>query len=411
MILQSLKNNKIKNIFIFVCDSLRWDYTPRYILDQGISIKTIASSLYTAPSFPSIISGLYPTKTGVYNWQNKINPLLHGILNINKFNHSLWCETTWPEVPPWESHLHNVLGNPKGIHLQKIPEPFVYIEDDKGGHCPHNIPFDKYGSFHEYYRDIGKKGIHELRKQYKNGINSSAKRFEKRIEILKERKLLDQTLIVFTSDHGELLGEYGGLVDHGRPACPELIYVPTIFIHPSLTPQIINNKIIRHVDLCPTIYSILQKQLPYKSDGIDLTKDSFPNVGLNYRIGGYYNSKTFYDKLLNYEIMSIWDEKGGHVFQKSNKFWSGFIHFYNLFLQRKTNYSFFQENLKHNSKNKLNDIAKIIQTLDKSHIKYGNPEINKSQAEEIIYDQQKPIQEFKEKIKIKNSLKHIKNLS
>jgi len=56
MILNRLKSQDIKNMMIFVSDSLRWDYTPVSILNMGISTKTVASSLYTASSFPIIIS-------------------------------------------------------------------------------------------------------------------------------------------------------------------------------------------------------------------------------------------------------------------------------------------------------------------------------------------------------------------
>ena len=79
MILKELKTEKINNIVIFVCDSLRWDYTPQSVIDKGITIKTIAASLYTAPSFPSIISGLYPPKTGIYNWEVKISNYIKGL--------------------------------------------------------------------------------------------------------------------------------------------------------------------------------------------------------------------------------------------------------------------------------------------------------------------------------------------
>ena len=52
--------DKIKNVVIFVCDALRYDYTPDIISNMGIKAKMIASSNFTAPTFPSIISGLYP---------------------------------------------------------------------------------------------------------------------------------------------------------------------------------------------------------------------------------------------------------------------------------------------------------------------------------------------------------------
>ena len=45
--LSQIRSQNIENIVIYVCDSLRWDYTPESIMDMGITIKTVASSLYT----------------------------------------------------------------------------------------------------------------------------------------------------------------------------------------------------------------------------------------------------------------------------------------------------------------------------------------------------------------------------
>ena len=184
MCLKELKNLKINNIVIYVSDSLRWDYTPQSILDMGISIKTISSSLYTASSFPCIVSGLYPTKTGVSTWEDILPANLRGILNFDDYNTSLWCETTWTDLPPWKSQIHSVLGNPKGISLKEISPPFVYIEDDKGGHCPYGFEFNKYKRFDHFFREYGKKGVDELIKQYKKGVEQSATNFKNRLKIL-----------------------------------------------------------------------------------------------------------------------------------------------------------------------------------------------------------------------------------
>jgi len=402
MILKEINKKDISNIFIFVCDSLRWDYAPKAILNKGIAIKTIASSLYTAPSFPCIISGLYPNKTGVHNWENILKNKLRGMFNFQGYHKSLWCETTWIDLPPWDSDLHRVLGKPPGISLEKISEPFVYIEDDKGGHCPYGIPFGNYNTFDEYYLEIGKLGNAELRTQYQKGVEQSVNRFEKRIQLLQERNLLDQTLVIFTSDHGELLGEYGGFVDHGRPPCPELIYVPTVFIHPSLTPKIIQDEIISHIDVFPTISSILDKKLHYEPDGIDLTKEELPKMGLNYRIGGYFDSRDFFDTLTNYRAVSVWDEKGGHIFHSLNRYVALALFSYLIFFKHHPEFTYFNENLKHNSKAQLKDLKSIIQHLIKPYQQYGIPKIDKKQAKQLIDRQQRESLRFSEKMKIDN---------
>lgn len=399
MQLHHLKKEDIKNILIYVCDSLRWDYTPKVIFNKGIGVKTIASSLYTAPSFPCLISGLYPNKTGVYNWQDILKKELRGLFNFRGYNSSLWCETTWTDLPPGDSDLHHVLGRPFGISLKEIKEPFVYIEDDKGGHCPYGIDFGHYETFDQYYKEVGKYGNDELRTQYKKSIETSIHHFENRLQTLNERGLEDNTLVIFTSDHGELLGEYGGLVDHGRPPCPELIYVPTVFIHPSIAPEKIDSHIIRHIDIFPTIASLLNEQTTYTPDGIDLTNQDFPKIGMNFRIGGYFHPRTIFDRLTIYQALSIWDSNGGHSFQPLNKNIS-FAKFLFMLISKHPEFTYFHEHLKYQSKNKLNDMKTILKTLTQPHYKYGQPSINKKEAKNLIDSQQQESLKFSEKMKI-----------
>lgn len=407
MILQQLKKQNIKNILLFVSDSLRWDYTPKKIIEEGVTLKTIASSLYTAPSFPSIFSGLYPPKTGVYNWENILKKNLRGLFNFNGYKHSLWCETTWTNSPPWESDLHNVLGKPEGVPLEEIKIPFIYVENDKGGHCPYGISFGKYKSFQEFYREYGKKGNSELRKQYTLGVKESEKNLYKRIETLKERNLLDETLIIFTSDHGELLGEYGGLVGHGRPPCPELVYVPTIFIHPSLETQKITNNIIRHVDLFPTIASILNRPIQYQVDGVDLTKTQLPLNGLNFRIGGYFKAQRMIERWMDCNSTSMWNHDGGHIFQSLSRKRALILFLYKILIQHHPEFAYFYENVRSNSQNKFKDLLEILQKLTKPYIKYGEPQLTKNEAKKIISQKIIESKQFKEKMKINEAINRI----
>ncbi len=406
MILNQLKSQDIKNIVIFVCDSLRWDYTPISILDKGISIKTVASSLYTASSFPSIISGLYPPKTGVHTWEDLLPRNIRGILEFNGYNSSLWCETTWTDLPPNESDIHRILGNPKGVSLENIEQPFIYVEDDKGGHCPYGIPSGEYmgGGCPEFFKEYGKKGREELIMQYKKGIKQSIGQFKKRIEILEDKGLIQNTLIIFTSDHGELLGEYGGLTYHNRPPCPELVYVPTVFIHPLLKTNKVNNNIIRHVDFYPTIASIINKKISYKVDGVDLTSESFHSIGLSFRFGGYFKARSKIENWMRYEASSVWDFHGGHIFHELGKFRALSFFFYKILIQKHPRFNFMRENLKKNPSKKYIEYKKALKHLSSPHIRYLEPHFSEYTAKEFINNYLKESLEFRERIRIKNSI-------
>jgi hypothetical protein len=412
MILKDLKSRNIRNIVIFVCDSLRWDYIPQSIVNMGITIKTVASSLYTATSFPSMISGLYPPKTGVHTWDDLLPKSIRGLLDLDGINSSLWCETTWTYFPPDKSALHMVMGNPKGISLGEIESPFVYIEDDKGGHCPYGLPLGQHmgegcGKFFEEY---SKKGKEALKKQYKLGIEQSAENFKKRINILKERNLLDSTLIIFTSDHGELLGEYGGLIGHGRPPCAEMVYVPTVFIHPLLNHEYIDNKIIRHVDLFPTIASILNKRISYKVDGFDLTSSPFPSIGLNFKFGGYFKANNILKKLMFYNACGAWDSYGGHIFHGLSRNRALIFFLYKMFIQRHGEFKFMLEDSKKDPSGRFNCYKRALYQLTSPYIKSLNPHFSKDNANKIIEDLLKESRDFQEKLRIKNKINKLKQI-
>ena len=388
--LHILRSKNIRNIFIFVCDSLRWDYTPTRIIQKGITFKTIASSLYTAPSFASIISGVYPPRHGVDTWEDILPNNKRGLLTIDGYNISLWCETTWIDQAPNESSIHQILGNPPGISLEEIFTPFIYIEDDKGGHCPYGLPFEEFGGggCPKFYKEYAKKGREALIKQYKEGIRQSIQRFEKRLEILKKRGIIDNTLVIFTSDHGELLGEYGGLTGHGRPACPELVYVPTIFIHPSLKTKEIKEGVMRHVDLYPTIAGILNIKVPYKTDGVNLLNQPYPKIGLSFRKGGFFKTGRI-KKFFRYSVSSAWDYYGGHIFHELGLLRGSILFFYNIFVRKSKEFCFLIESTKiDNFFQKTKKYLSALKHLSFSYLEYSHPQcqLSKNKALRLIND-------------------------
>jgi len=390
--MEELKIEGIKNIFIFICDSLRWDFLPEDIKKLGVTFKTIASSLYTGSSVPSMVSGLYPPKHGVFTWVDKLPADKRGLLNLEGYNVSVWCETTWTQYPPDQSQLHDVLGNPPGIPLDEIKPPFVFIEDDKGGHCPYGLPFGQYagGGCPDFFAEFGKKPREELVEHYEKGIKQSADRFFKRIETLEKRGLLEETLIIFTSDHGELLGEYGGLVGHGEPACPELIYVPTVFIHSNFPKNItVNSGVLRHVDFYPTIVEgILNKEIAYDSDGINILKYSkFPQYGFNFRKGGYIKSKFPLKDKVRYNALSFWEKDGGYVWHEMSRFWAQLAYFSKIVVFKHPLFSYFRNvNKQKGVIEKIKSVRLVLETFVSREIKYGEPETPHDRAYQIIRD-------------------------
>lgn len=326
-VLANLKQGspRIDNVLIFVSDSLRWDYLPASVAARGVTFKTVASSLFTASSFPSMVTGLYPPGHSVHSFFDRLPRDVSSLFNLPGFNTSLWNENTWIGCdPPESTALHRLLGQRRRVPLDQIDPPFIYVEDEKGGHCPFGWSFEnrEYEEWEcdKFFEDYGQRDRGDLVAKYCQGIERSVREFEKRLEILRRRGLLDTTLVIFTSDHGELLGEYGGHVGHGEIACPQVAYVPTVFIHPRLPGGVSlgDRGVLRHVDLYPTVVDILGMDVPSHTSGVSaLAGERLPSVGYNHmevsstrRVLG--RSVTF-----THREISVWDKDGGHVFRES----------------------------------------------------------------------------------------------
>lgn len=82
------------------------------------------------------------------------------------------------------------------------------------------------------------------------------------LDELKETGLLEKTLVVITSDHGEMLGENGGPMGHGWRVTPQLANVPLIILDPDHPGYKINQAIGSSVDLLPTMLDCLGIPVP-----------------------------------------------------------------------------------------------------------------------------------------------------
>ncbi len=73
------------------------------------------------------------------------------------------------------------------------------------------------------------------------------------VDTLKKRSLLDDTIIIYTSDNGLMLGEHGGLRDK-RAAYEPSIRVPMLVRYPKLAPRgKVNEELVLGIDLLPSL--------------------------------------------------------------------------------------------------------------------------------------------------------------
>ncbi|RDZ48222.1 hypothetical protein C5B86_04015 [Haloferax sp. Atlit-19N] len=288
--------SEIENVVIFVVDALRWDSLPTEVESKGIVRKTIAQSLYTVPSFSSIATGLYPQEHGANGWGERISSDVDTIFDLDGYDTGFY-----QEVPPNKDAVYSVLRQTEQTPLSDLEPPFVYMERDLSPH----MPLLSYSDTQQYFKQK-KNNWSEIERDYNKAVAESVSTFEDRLDYLESEGILDKTLVVFTSDHGELLGEHGCAL-HSSPAVPELVYVPTVFIHPSLDSSYLNTgEVIEHVDITSTVTGNL-KGTNFETSGTDILNSSRDrNWGYNHiRINR--GGRTFYD------ADSLWTEDGGYV--------------------------------------------------------------------------------------------------
>ncbi|NHN65061.1 sulfatase-like hydrolase/transferase [Haloarcula sp. JP-Z28] len=210
----------------------------------------------------------------------------------------------------------------------------------------------------------------EIQQHYSEMVKKSANRFEERIKLLENRDLRESTLIVYLGDHGELLGEHG-LVSHSTPSIPELVYVPTVFIHPDISKSGIQPETIGQIDIVPTVLSALNKSgSRLRPEGVNLFEE-VPSERYN---DGMHTYSIRGRDVKIYQSAGLWDGEGGHTFT------SHFGRLLTPLIIAKRSRGWNREFLKTNPR----QIPQAIRTLATHHTEYSNPGFSKKVARETI---------------------------
>ncbi len=103
--------------------------------------------------------------------------------------------------------------------------------------------------------------------QYDGNIAYVDHRLNELFEALRERHLLDKTVVIITADHGEEFYEHYGW-GHGKSLYREVIHVPMIVRYPAFFPQgKVSQANVQHIDLLPTILDLTGVPAPKHLEG------------------------------------------------------------------------------------------------------------------------------------------------
>lgn len=127
---------------------------------------------------------------------------------------------------------------------------------------------------------------------YEASVYYLDKELEKLYEVLKKNGLLDHTIIIFTSDHGELLNSRG--YTHGHPPMlyEELLRIPMMITGPDI-PNISVDGLRANIDLAPTIADIAGVPSAEEFEGKSLLEDPLETSRTYFAGVSHYKAKTF----------------------------------------------------------------------------------------------------------------------
>lgn len=88
---------------------------------------------------------------------------------------------------------------------------------------------------------------------YLNNLHYLDMQIEQIFNHLKQKNLLDDTIIVLAGDHGEAFGQHPHNYTHSRASYNENVRTPAVLYHPTLFPKRVITEPTSHVDVLPTL--------------------------------------------------------------------------------------------------------------------------------------------------------------
>jgi len=161
-----------------------------------------------------------------------------------------------------------------------LPDAYadLYANQDLPGPIPSKTPVTPFAEELKGTGDLpGEQYVRRMRELYYAAITHVDHHIGRVLQALEETRLLDQTLILFFSDHGELLGDYGTYSKMLPYDCSSRI--PFIARYPNhFQPGTVDDRFIDLNDILPTVLEAAE--IPYSSREESLPGESlFQNPG------------------------------------------------------------------------------------------------------------------------------------
>jgi choline-sulfatase len=313
---------RVRNVVVYLTDTLRADHLRPYTRDTRVQTPGLSAwaeraatflgahsqENWTKPSVATLLSGLFPWEhhatseaaevpgsvellserlsdrgfhTGAFvangfvsdrfgfrqGWGMFRNYVREGRRNLARFVAAdviEWLDRR-PTDRPFFLYVHTI-----DPHV-----PYIPPAEDLARYDP-----EPYEGVVDFHRDrtllerikagrirLNERDRHRLGALYDGEITYHDRHFASVVQALEQRGLADDTLVIFTSDHGEELFDHGS-VGHGHSVYEEIIRVPLIVRWPGLTDGAARvEEAVGLVDVMPTILEALGQEVPESLSG------------------------------------------------------------------------------------------------------------------------------------------------
>ena len=289
------------NVLLYVVDALRPDSLGCYgneevdtkaidaLARDGVLFENaFAQSSWTRPSMATILTGLYPGAHGVLGRQHRLAQNLTLFPEIlRQHGYRTGFITANPNVGSffgfdqgWDTFQElyerrdegrvrstELIARSEAVTAAAIDwigqarQPFFLLILAVDPHWPYQPPerFDHYAP--------GSSGERErMRGLYYGEVAANDDSFGKLLAHVRDRKLYDDMVIVFTSDHGEEFWEHGER-GHGRALYEESIRIPLVIRAPYFGKGERIDRPVQSVDIMPTLLTLAGLPVPSPMDG------------------------------------------------------------------------------------------------------------------------------------------------
>lgn len=188
-----------------------------------------------------------------------------------KGNFFLWLhyiDPHGPYTPPREFHNYFV-NDPYYNDSQKVKLEYTPEEGINENYVLGAVP--------KYQRLGDNNTVDYYVAEYDAEIKYTDSEVGKVLDYLKASKLLENTIVVITADHGESLGENNYYFEHGMLVNEGTIHIPLVIRHPDLKNHMVFDSLMQSTDIAPTILNFLGINSLTNTDGINFSKLIYQN--------------------------------------------------------------------------------------------------------------------------------------